>query len=67
MYAQLISITFSSERGAEMVKYYLENVITKEAKKTGLIFNDKLDSQPFIMKSSDEQKIIREIWLLEKY
>ena len=36
-------------------------------KKTGLIFNNKLDSQPFIMKSSDEQKIIREIWLLEKY
>ena len=35
--------------------------------KTGLIFNNKLDSQPLIMKSSDEQKIIREIWLLEKY
>ena len=47
----------------EFVRFKFRDMI----KKAGLIFNNKLDSQPFIMKSSDEQKIIREIWLLEKY
>ena len=47
----------------EFVRFKFRDMI----KKSGLIFNNKLDSQPFIMKSSDEQKIIREIWLLEKY
>ena len=39
----------------------------KMIKNAGFVIDKRLNEQPFIMKASGDQKVLREIWLLKKH
>ncbi len=45
---------------------YITFSFKKMLKKAGFILDDRLNEQPFVMKPSGDQKVLREIWLLKK-
>ena len=45
---------------------YITFSFRKMLKKAGFRLDKRLDEQPFVMKQSGDQKVLREIWLLKK-
>ena len=45
---------------------YITFSFRKMVKESGFILDNRLDEQPFVMKASGDQKVLREIWLLKK-
>ena len=45
---------------------YITFSFRKMLKKAGFRLDNRLDEQPFVMKPSGDQKVLREIWLLKK-